>query len=1346
MNIKTTIVLLLLIALCGGAWLAVTLYTPAPVASETRTVLDSQLRPETITHIEIARGDRKVVLDKGADGWSLPGKWPVRKPEVEQLVHVLSNLHSRFAPVPVSGDDEMKQLGLTGAGVLTVTVKAGGQDYKLTFGEEPGQMRRFSRPTYLRIDEMAEALRVAPGLIAVLDRPQEYYMQRRLFPIERIAKPGGERNDAVEQLAAKSVAVKGGADAYTVVRTGESWELKEPVRDRVDPDKIKTILTSVPDIWAEKFVEPGKKSLDDMGLKEPAQVLKVTQPQGDTITLLIGATSDKHMRLVQKPGASPFMPKPKVDFVEEEFRFAKLQDNDQVFEIKADKLKDIVVVANVLRDPQLARFKTSDVKKFTIHDAGQALAFVNEDGNWKLQAGSKYAFEVERSKVDDILDKLAGLRADGKDITDKADPKTTGLDKPVKLTVMVEEAKDKTPTDITFLLGKKEGGEKGKLYVQVAGWDRVNAVDADLLKLAQRPALAYRNRRVLKVGALDMARVDVERAGEKYALERASGAWRLALPVQADLDPGKAGDVPRELNQLEAVEFVTAEPKADDLDKHYGLAKPAATLKIEFSDKKQPQQVLAVGKKMEGKDEYYARLAGDNAVFTIKKDAYETLTRDSLSLRPVELWNLPADDIAEVRVRRGEEYSLQRDGTQWKLAGPFAATVKGTPVLSLTDALAHVKADKYVAHAASDLAAYGLDNPYLRVTVKPTSKKEKESDKDKDKDKNLKERVLLVGKAVEKDGKARYGRLGDGEAVFVLGEKTLAALDRDPLDLLDRTLIALPDVTTIRTTTGKETFTLTHGDKDWRVERSDGPAFTADAASANEAARVFSSLMAQKLVAYGDKLDLAKYGLDKPATTITVAASDKAADKAKIIERTLQIGGEVKDEKGAHYARMEGSPAVAVLDAADVADLQRSPLDFVNRTILKLDADKITALKRERGAETLDVVKKADHWQIVMPGTHAADDAILQTLVAELAQLRAKKIVAYPAKDVKQFGLDAPSAVVTVSVASGPDKTDARKLLIGKAVDEKGNGECYARVDGSDMVAILPARLAEHLLAAHVQFRDRLLAKVPAVGKLVQERGARKATFVNKDNAWTMTQPLEAGVEQAELQDLARSFGDLRAGKLETEKAGDLKTYGLDRPQVQWQIFAPDGAKPALTLLVGSKEKDGNRVYAKLESSDVIALLDERLSSQVLAEYRNRKVWLPLDAFQVEKVSYGYEKDAFVLQKAGSDWQVAGKPELKVKADAVRDTLDALSRLKAERWVVDKDADLKLFGLEPPVLTLGMQTGTDKRSLKVGRQEGGSNRHYAIVVGENNGAVFLLSEADARAIVRSLADFLKAKS
>src|SRR5262249_20587849 len=142
-----------------------------------------------------------------------------------------------------------------------------------------------------------------------------------------------------------------------------------------------------------------------------------------------------------------------------------------------------------------------------------------------------------------------------------------------------------------------------------------------------------------------------------------------------------------------------------------------------------------------------------------------------------------------------------------------------------------------------------------------------------------------------------------------------------------------------------------------------------------------------------------------------------------------------------------------------------------------------------------------------------------------------------------------------------------------------------------------------------------------------------------------------------------------------------------------------------------------------------------------LAEYRSRKIWSSLDAAQVDKLNYKFGEEAFVLEKSDGKWKVAGKPDLKVKENAVRDTLDALAKLKVDHYVVDKGADLKLFGLDPPVLTLEAQVGTEKRTLHIGRPEGNSRRLYAALPGSD--AVFTIGESDAQLIFRMLKAFLE---
>jgi hypothetical protein len=89
----------------------------------------------------------------------------------------------------------------------------------------------------------------------------------------------------------------------------------------------------------------------------------------------------------------------------------------------------------------------------------------------------------------------------------------------------------------------------------------------------------------------------------------------------------------------------------------------------------------------------------------------------------------------------------------------------------------------------------------------------------------------------------------------------------------------------------------------------------------------------------------------------------------------------------------------------------------------------------------------------------------------------------------------------------------------------------------------------------------------------------------------------------------------------------------------------------------------------------------------------------------------------------------------------VNDALDALARLRAERFVVDAGADPKLYGLEPAVLAIEIQTRDGKRTLQIGRTEGDSKRYYARLPEKDRGDVFVISEADAARIVRDLAAF-----
>jgi hypothetical protein len=464
MNFRTTLGLAVLVA-AGVGVVAYGLQLPGRSGS-TAAVAESSaalkgLSPETLSRIEIDRGGKQTVLTRDGDVWTLPGGWPTRPVEVKSLVEMLGRLRSRFVPETVLLDDKLEKYGLDKPAVVVRLKTTTGGQHTLAFGEESEEhlarrvdaadlyAARAARPTYVRVDDLPEVERLAPGLLVALDRDTTYYQQRRLFPYERVARDE-DKQEKVDKLLATNVTVdqttKDKPLHYALSKEASDWILTAPQRDRLDPKAADAFLAAVPDLWAEKFVAPASPAdaaaaLTKYGLQPPERTLQVAGP-GGAKKLLVGGQSSVNTRKVMRPQptppGSPFPLPPREETVTEEYRYAKLEGNDQIFEIKADKLKDVFVPLDTLRDAQTVRFKPDDARSLEVVAGGQTISLVKEGARWKLV--KPFQADADAAKVSDLLTKLAGLEARDKDVLTDLKPEMYGLDKPsAVVTVGVEE-------------------------------------------------------------------------------------------------------------------------------------------------------------------------------------------------------------------------------------------------------------------------------------------------------------------------------------------------------------------------------------------------------------------------------------------------------------------------------------------------------------------------------------------------------------------------------------------------------------------------------------------------------------------------------------------------------------------------------------------------------------------------------------------------------------------------------------------------------------------------------------------------------------------------------------------
>jgi hypothetical protein len=411
-------------------------------------------------------------------------------------------------------------------------------------------------------------------------------------------------------------------------------------------------------------------------------------------------------------------------------------------------------------------------------------------------------------------------------------------------------------------------------------------------------------------------------------------------------------------------------------------------------------------------------------------------------------------------------------------------------------------------------------------------------------------------------------------------------------------------------------------------------------------------------------------------------------------------------------------------------------LDFVDRGMINFLPKDLVAIRRQMGDAELALELKDGSWQMTKPQSVPADDPALFEMTERFANLRAVKVAALSAKDLKPFGLDTPSAVFTLSVkqSEGPPREIILKL--GSA----GPDGRLAQVSNSDNVYLLADSkndpLATKLVADAVKFRDRTLVKFTDAERIVVTRGNRTATFAKVDGQWKMTAPLSADAEAFDLEDLILTASRLRAEELIAEQPNDLKLLGLDPPDTDVKFF--QGDKQVGHVLVSKKGEDG-RAIVKAADGALVGKVDTGLSTRLLNEFRKRTLWTNLDVVQVDSViiNAGAGGTPLILTKDDAGWKVAGKPDQKINVEAVSEFLSTLAGLKADRFIADDKADLKLFGLEPPVRVIVVKTRTGQTTtLNLGRFEGDSKRAYASVPGA--GWVVVLNEGDSGKLMRDV--------
>jgi hypothetical protein len=380
------------------------------------------------------------------------------------------------------------------------------------------------------------------------------------------------------------------------------------------------------------------------------------------------------------------------------------------------------------------------------------------------------------------------------------------------------------------------------------------------------------------------------------------------------------------------------------------------------------------------------------------------------------------------------------------------------------------------------------------------------------------------------------------------------------------------DQVTIKSDKGESTTAAKQGDK-WQVTQP--AAAPADEAEISGITSNVSSLTVSRVI--DDKAtDFKQYGLD-PAH-IEVGFRQGGKERKLLLGQKTPTGSDM-------YARLPDSPRVFLVPSYVESTFNKSPFDLRDKTILKIDRDKVDHLEIETPDHTTKVAKQGADWRVTAPFDARADFGTIEGLVGRLNTTQMKAIAATDAdaNALKEYGLDTPAA--TVRVTSGSAQAG---LAIGKSA---GEGVVYARDLSRPMVFTVESALADELKkpADELRLKDLFDARSFNTTRVEIVRGNQIVAFEKDKDTWKQVTPAAKAVDGAKVDALITALTNTRATGFVD------KAPALDTPELTATLKFDEGKQEKVVFARKGPDafarRDGDPGAAKIDAASVDAVI-----------------------------------------------------------------------------------------------------------------------------------------------------------
>ena len=391
----------------------------------------------------------------------------------------------------------------------------------------------------------------------------------------------------------------------------------------------------------------------------------------------------------------------------------------------------------------------------------------------------------------------------------------------------------------------------------------------------------------------------------------------------------------------------------------------------------------------------------------------------------------------------------------------------------------------------------------------------------------------------------------------------------------------------IKSESGDRT-TLRRKGTDWDIVQP--IAAPADQAAVSGITSNLSSVEIQRVIDE-NAADLKEFGLAEPRVEVAFKSNGQ--------QRRLQLGQKTPSGTDV-YAKLADAKKVFLVPSFLDSTFNHGTFDLRDKSVLKLDREKIDTVEVTAGGRTTRFEKKNGEWQIAEPSAGRAEFGAVDGLVSRISSVQMKSIVP-DSSDLKKYGLDKPA--VTVRLGSGSSQAT---LLVGGPA---ATGSVYAKDFSRPTVFTIESTLLDDLKKDASEYRQKDLfdARSFNTTRLEIVRNGQTTVFEktkvkDKDGKeqekWRQTAPAARDVDAAKIEALISAATGTRA----TGFVDSTAKTGLDKPELSLTFKYDEGKEERVAF---ARTKDG--AYASRAGSPGAAKVEASVIDAIVKAFEDVK-------------------------------------------------------------------------------------------------------------------------------------------